>query len=94
MNEAELELARLLALPKDKYKSRKAFWVAALSAAKEQKYDVVERRDPETGEILAIEVWHGARRLDMREPTSEMEIPRVTLVALITGIRKYRGLQP
>lgn len=94
MNEAEFELAGLLAMPRDQYKSRKAFLAAALDAAKEQKYDVVERREPETGTILAIEVWHGARRLDLREPTSEMEIPEVTLVALIAAIRKYRGLQP
>lgn len=94
MNEAEFELATLLALPRDQYKSRKAFLVAALSAAKEQKYDVVERRDPETGTILAIEVWRGARRLAMRMPTSEADIPRVSLVALIAAIRKYRGLQP
>ena len=94
MNEAEFELATLLALPRDQYKGRKAFLAAALDAAREQKYHVVERRDPDTRKILAIEVWHGARRLDMREPTSEMEIPGVTLVALIAAIRRYRGLPP
>ena len=94
MNEAELELAALLPLPRDRFKDGKAFLVAALEAAKEQKYDVIERRDPETGELLTIEVWHGARRLDMQEPHSEQEIPRITLIALIAAIRKRRGLQP
>lgn len=94
MNEVELELASLLALPQDRSGGGKAFVAAAVGAAKEQKYDILERRDPETMEILAIEVWRGARRLHLQELTSEKEIPTVTLVALIAAIRKYRGLPP
>lgn len=92
VNEAELELGNLLAVPRNRFKEGKSFLAAALKAAKEQKYDVIERRDPETGEILAIEVWHGARQLSMQEPSSELEIPRVTVVALIAAIRRRRGL--
>lgn len=92
MNEAEFELGNLLALPRDRFKDGKKFLSAALKAAREQKYDVIERRDPETGVILAVEVWHGARQLDIQAPNSEQEIPRSTLIALIEAIRKHRGL--
>ena len=94
MNEAEFELAGLLGLPRNRYKGGKDFLKAAVRAAKEEKFEVVERRDPETQRLLIIEIWHGARQLDTREPGSEAEIPLATLVALIAAIRKHRHLSP
>ena len=94
MNEAEFELAGLLGLPRDRYKGAKDFLKAALRAAKEEKFEVVERRDPETKELLMIEVWHGARQLDVRELKTEAEIPLTKLVGLIAAIRKHRRLPP
>jgi hypothetical protein len=94
MNEAEFELAGLLGLPRDRYKNSKEFLKAALRAAKEEKFEVVERRDPESKQLLMIEVWHGARQLDIREPATDAEIPSAMLVGLIAAIRKHRRLPP
>ena len=94
MNEAEFELAGLLGLPRNRYKGGKDFLKAALRAAKEEKLEVVERRDPDTQRLLMIEIWHGARQLDARETASEDEIPVTMLVGLIAAIRKHRHLSP
>lgn len=94
MNEAEFELADLLGLPRDRFKGGKDFLEAALEAAKDAKFEVVRRLDPETRDLLMIEVWHGARQLDVREPASEEEASAETLLALIAAIRKHRRLSP
>ena len=94
MNEAEFELAGLLGLPRNRYKGGKDFLKAALRAAKEETFEVVERRDPESEKILVLEVWHGARQLDVRELAAEAEIPGAILVGLIAAIRKHRRLPP
>ena len=94
MNEAEFELADLLALPRDRFKGGEEFLKAALEAARDAKFEVVQRRDPETRDLLIIEVWHGARQLDVRELASEEEASTMTLLALIAAIRKHRRLSP